>query len=312
MRKGGFLARLGGIFGQVRPGWRLRPALMAGFALIAAASLVPGGGAHAQSLAKPPSPQAAAPGAGGAQRIADQTSLSTPMLSAPRGQSACPAADLPAIALPATATALANNQPVLIVALGSSSTRGWMSSGIGRSYPAVLQRRLADARPFAEFSVVNRGVGGQTAADELARLDDDVIALHPQLVIWQTGANDALRGVAAEKFRAIVGEGVARLHAAGIDVVLMDNQRVPRLLALPLAARLNRVLADIAAAGDAALFSRDALMQQWADAQGSLVAYVAHDGLHMNDLGYACTADALAHVIADALPARTLRSYPPR
>ncbi len=225
--------------------------------------------------------------------------------------SACPA--IPALthfALPRTSAAIAANQPVLVVAFGSSSTRGWMASGIGHAYPAILQRLLADARPFAAFAVVNRGVGGQGAAEELNRLDQDVLALRPQLVIWQTGANDALRGDTPDHFRNLVTQGVTRLQAAGADVVLMDNQHSPRLDASPLAPRMNRALADIAASTAVNLFSRAALMQAWDDADASPPAFIAHDGLHLNDLGYACTAAALARDIAAALPTHTTHPYP--
>ena len=225
--------------------------------------------------------------------------------------SPCPAMPAPThFALPHTSAAIAANQPVLVVAFGSSSTRGWMASGIGHAYPAILQRLLADARPFAAFAVVNRGVGGQGAAEELNRLDQDVLALHPQLVIWQTGANDALRGDTPDRFRATVTQGVARMQAAGADVVLMDNQHSPRLDASPLAPRMNRALADIAAGTAVNLFSRAALMQAWDDAGAKNATFIAHDGLHLNDLGYACTAAALARDIASALPTHTTHPYP--
>ena len=58
-----------------------------------------------------------------------------------------------------------------------------------------------------------------------------MVAVRPQLVIWQVGANAALRHADPVAFRQMVGTGIARLQAAGIDVVLMDNQRSPRILA---------------------------------------------------------------------------------
>ena len=56
--------------------------------------------------------------------------------------------------------------------------------------------------PSAHIAVLNRGIGGQDAAEELARLDVDVLALRPQLVIWQVGANGALRNVDPSVFHA--------------------------------------------------------------------------------------------------------------
>lgn len=71
----------------------------------------------------------------------------------------------------------------LIVALGSSSTQGVMASDPAHTYPAALQAALNRAMPAAHFAVLNRGIGGQDAPEELKRLDADVIAVHPQLVI---------------------------------------------------------------------------------------------------------------------------------
>jgi len=146
----------------------------------------------------------------------------------------CPAkGDIPIPLLPHTRAALATNQPLVAVALGSSSTRGWMSTNVAHSYPALLQRELNDALPKADFAFINRGVGGQDAPEELARLDSDVLAIRPQLVIWQVGANGAVRDESPTSFKQLVEEGIEKLKTAGADVILMDNQRSPRILAAP-------------------------------------------------------------------------------
>ena len=98
----------------------------------------------------------------------------------------------------------------LIVALGSSSTQGAMASDLAHSYPAVLQQALSAGLADAHVAVINRGIGGQDAAEELARLDADVLAVRPQLVIWQVGANGALRNSDPAAFRAMVTAGVNR------------------------------------------------------------------------------------------------------
>ena len=114
------------------------------------------------------------------------------------------------------------------MAFGSSSTRGAMASDPAHSYPAGLQQALSAGLPEAHIAVINRGIDGQDAAEELARLDADVLAVRPQLVIWQVGANGALRNADPAVFRAMVTTGVRRLQAGGADAVLMDNQQSPR------------------------------------------------------------------------------------
>jgi lysophospholipase L1-like esterase len=214
----------------------------------------------------------------------------------------CPAAeDLPVPLIPHTRAALATNQPILMVALGSSSTRGWMATDISHSYPALLQSMLNQLVPKAAISVVNRGIGGQDAPEELARMDSDVLALRPQLVIWQVGANGAVRDASPAGFRKLMQEGIAKLKAAGVDVILMDNQRSPKILASPDHVLIETALHDVARLSGVNMFSRGALMDEWAAKGAPNEDFIATDGMHMNNRGYACLAAALARTISAAL-----------
>ena len=212
-----------------------------------------------------------------------------------------PKGDMPVPLLPHTRAALATNQPLIAVALGSSSTRGWMATDIAHSYPALLQKGLNESLPKADFAFINRGVGGQDAPEELARLDQDVLAIRPQLVIWQVGANGAVRDEAPTIFRHLLEEGIAKLKSAGADVMLMDNQRSPRIMASPENAVMQETLRQIAAETGVNLFSRSVLMDHWAAAGAPYDDFIAVDGFHMNNRGYACMAQAMAEVITAAL-----------
>src|SRR5882757_5441459 len=91
--------------------------------------------------------------------------------------------------LPHVVAKLLAGQPITIVAFGSSSTEGIGASTPGRAYPSRLQADLAAALPRAQIRVVNKGVGGEREAEMIRRFDRDVLAEHPDLVIWQVGAN---------------------------------------------------------------------------------------------------------------------------
>ncbi len=208
---------------------------------------------------------------------------------------------MPTLTLPHLRAALDAGTPAVIVARGSSSTEGVMASGPEETYPAELQDALDAALPGRNLRVVNRGIGGQDAHREVARLGADVLALHPQMVIWQVGANAALHGADPLAFRRLVTAGVSRMQAHGIDVVLMDNQRSPRLLASPEDAVFDRALAEIAWDTGAGLFSRDRLMRGWARDGDPPALFIAVDRLHHNDRGYACVARALAVAIEAGL-----------
>ena len=213
----------------------------------------------------------------------------------------CPTVPVPTLAVPHLKETLARDEPAIIVTMGSSSTQGWMSSDPGQSYPGVLQATLERLLPHAHIAVINRGINGEDAAEETPRLDADAVAVRPELVIWQVGANGALRSVDPSVFTKLVTAGIARLHKAGIDVVLMDNQRSPRIMDVPEHAIIDATLAKIAHATEASLFSRGALMDAWAKAGTPYADFISPDRLHHNDRGYRCLGEAVAAAIAQAV-----------
>jgi lysophospholipase L1-like esterase len=234
------------------------------------------------------------------QRLAALLLLLLPGLAA---ADPCPPAPTQVVSLPATQATLVHAQPLTVVAFGSSSTEGAAASGPDATYPAQLEAKLRAALPGTRLVVLNRGKGGQEVHEMLARLEADVLAEHPSLVIWQAGANAVLQGMPADEFRAALAGGIARIHASGADVLLMDSQRAPRILQAPGFERLDAAIDGLAAATSAELFSRAALMRAWEAAGTPSAAMISPDGLHHNDRGYACVAEALARsILAAATP----------
>ena len=258
------------------------------------AGAVPQAPAPADATPVVPTPPAQPPA--GATHAADASPAGSPV------PGTCPPSpDLPLPRLPHTRAALATNQPILIVAIGSSSTRGWMATDVGHSYPALLQRYLNDNVPHISAAVINRGIGGQDAPEELARLETDVLAIRPQLVIWQAGANGAVRDESPATFKHLMQEGITQLKAAGADVILMDNQRSPKILASADHVLLETAIREVAQLSGVNMFSRGALMDAWAGAGAPNEDFIAADGMHMNNRGYTCLALALGRTIAAAL-----------
>ena len=132
-------------------------------------------------------------------------------------------------------------------------------------------------------------------------MDTDAIALRPDLVIWQVGANGAMAHADPVVFRKLVSTGIERLKAVGIDVVLMDNQRSPMILASPEHGVMEQILADLAVKYNISLFSRGSLMDSWQRSGLRYEHFLANDNVHMNDLGYRCVADALAAAMEEGL-----------
>lgn len=220
---------------------------------------------------------------------------------ASRAAGNCPSAPVKGLSLPASRDALRAGEPLKVVAFGSSSTEGAGASTPAHTYPARLETLLRAALPDRAVSVENRGIGGQDVGEMLARLDRDVLAERPHLVVWQAGANAALRGMKPEAFSRLLAEGIARVRASGADLVLMDSQLAPVVLSRPLYPQLAAAMRDTAAAHAVPVFSRTALMRAWEASGVSPLDMLHADGLHHNDRGYACLAEALAGSILAGL-----------
>jgi acyl-CoA thioesterase I len=213
------------------------------------------------------------------------------------------APDLTRLDLPLTRTArrLAAHRLVMIVALGSSSTAGAGASSAEATYPSRLMAELARRFPTQSVIVHNRGIGGERAIDMLARFDDSVAAERPDLVLWQLGTNAVLGGYEHSKSDALIHEGIRRTKAIGSDVVLIDPQFAPKVLARPESADMIELISNAAKQENVDAFHRFALMRHWHDVAGiPFEVFLSPDGLHMNDWGYSCFAKALADAIADA------------
>ena len=202
-------------------------------------------------------------------------------------------------ALAHAAARIGHGTPLTIVAVGSSSTQGTGASAPAFNYPSRLEAELKARVPGIDIRVLNRGKGGEDAAEELARLKRDVIAEHPDLVIWQVGTNGVLRRDDVEIDEVLLRRGVALLQQSGTDIVLMDMQYAPRVVERPAYAEMEQLIAEIAHHTHVGLFRRFALMQYWqAKRQPGMPPMIGADGLHMTDAGYGCLAAELAEALA--------------
>ena len=197
--------------------------------------------------------------------------------------------------LPHVANKLIAGQPILIVAFGSSSTQGYGSSLPEFTYPSRLAAQLKRQYPTADITVLNRGKGGEDAAEMMRRLQTEVIEMKPDMVIWQVGTNAVLRNLDPAETAKIVEEGIARIQAANADLVLVDPQYSPRVNErAESAGQMVRLLHKVAELRRVGIFPRFEVMRDWHEKQAIPIdTFVIADGLHMNDWGYACFAQLL-------------------
>ncbi len=161
---------------------------------------------------------------------------------------------------------------------------------------------------------INRGIGGQTTPQMLIRFRQDVIEVHPRVVVILAGTNDIAGNTGPMRLEDIEPNyaSMAELaHANNIRVVFssvlpvhnytrqsqnMYAQRSPeKILAL------NRWLKEyVTAHGDCIYLDYFTAM---VDDKGLLKRELAEDGLHPNAAGYKIMAPLAEGAIAQALAA---------
>src|SRR6516164_10544213 len=230
---------------------------------------------------------------------------SGPALADPPATAGMPSCGVPpalseiAVGVDRSASRIDQGGPLTIVAMGSSSTQGIGASAPSMSYPSRLEGELKDRFPDIEIKVINHGVGGQDVGEELVRLDRDVIAEHPDLVVWQVGTNAVLRRDDLSADEQMIGLGVGLMKENGIDVVLMDLQYAPRVLDRRAWAEMEGLIAEIARRAHVGLFRRFEIMREWDHThQLEPAAMIGPDRLHMTDTSYGCLASQLAGALA--------------
>ncbi len=194
-----------------------------------------------------------------------------------------------------TAARLRSGAALTIVAFGSSSTFGTGLTSIDLAYPAQMQAQLRRTFPGSEITVLNAGVPGHSSDQLDARLESDVLVHAPDLVVLQTGTNDALKRLPFDAVRASTRNTIARLQALGIDVVVLDSQRFPGFGESELYQQYGSLVSVLAESMGVSTARR----YEWMTAALETQRYgygdlITADGLHQSALAHRCTARLLS------------------
>jgi lysophospholipase L1-like esterase len=177
------------------------------------------------------------------------------------------------------------------------------SAGEPWSYPSLLQTDFADRYASQSPVVVNRGIGGETLAEGLARIDRLLQEEQPQILLMLEGANDVNQRTPP----AAVGQTVAAI------VRTARARHVPAFVATLPPQRPRGI--DGSCRGfepggvpptneqiRAAAVSEGAVVVDLFEAFGSASnSLIGPDGLHPTDLGYRRIAESFSTAIRQRL-----------
>lgn len=218
----------------------------------------------------------------------------SPPCDVPVGDIAAPAT------LPNVTASLQKDEALRILAIGSSSTRGLGASSSSQSYPSQLETILERALKGVDVVIVNRGIAGEVAETTAERIKSEVALRKPNLVLWQLGTNDALARIPQEDFEHTVRSTLRWLKENEIDVVLVGLQYTTRLARDPNYTAIRDSLQKIAAEENVLYVRRYDAMRFIAQRHANL-QLMAGDNFHLNDLGYQCMAEHVAHALIVSL-----------
>lgn len=109
-----------------------------------------------------------------------------------------------------------------IVFFGDSLTWGF---GVDRESESYVSRiaRVMQAGVYENVRTVNAGRNGDTTRDALARLESDVIAFEPDIVIIEFGLNDCQAGaITPSVYRSNIAAMIERIPA-GTEIILATS-----------------------------------------------------------------------------------------
>jgi hypothetical protein len=170
------------------------------------------------------------------------------------------------------ANALSGPGKVEILAIGSGSTVGDTGGSTGpaftyrtpeASFPFRMLDVLRQMRPRAQFGLTVKGGRNMTADAMYSTLLQELAGHHYDLVLWQTGTVEAVRGARPQTLREVLEQGVDAAVKADADVVLIDPQFSRFLRANTDMNPYEMVLEQIAGMPDVSLFRRFDLTQAW-------------------------------------------------
>jgi len=171
---------------------------------------------------------------------------------------------------------------------------------VTKGYVRIVRERLAESHKDIDIEVDWVATSGHTVPDLLRRVDKDVIAKKPTIVVIQIGCNDARR-IAKTEFKAGLEELIDKLQKANIQVIQCTltsvgekhdgtNKDDPKL------DEFAQVEREVASAKKVFTIDlRKAFVAHWKknNPDNKPSGILTYDGNHFNDAGHQLVAEQM-------------------
>lgn len=195
-------------------------------------------------------------------------------------------------------------EPIKVVFFGDSITEAGAGPG---GYISHMRDMLAQARKDSAYELIGKGIGGNKVYDLYLRLEDDVLALKPDVVFIYVGVNDVWHkrthgtGTDADKFVRFYQALINKMQAQGIKVILCTPACIGEKwdYTNPLDGEINQyaqLIRDLAKTLNLPVVDLrrtfwDYLSQR--NPQNAAQGILTTDGVHLNELGNRMVAEKM-------------------
>jgi len=207
--------------------------------------------------------------------------------------------------------AVGKRNSLKIVVFGTTSSTLPGSDGATEAYPAKLEAALRRSLPGVSVNVVTEARPRQTAEKMVKSFSKYLGEEKPDLAIWQTGTFDAMQGIDQREFLTSLTDGVEKLTAAGVDVILMNMQYNPRTEHIIGTEPYAENMRWVARERQVPLFDRFAIMRSWNEA-GVIDLYAVTKDISIAKRLHDCIGRALSSLIIDAGRLKVIENKPQR
>ncbi len=183
-------------------------------------------------------------------------------------------------------------EPITIGVIGGSITHGQQASRPELAYASLVARWWSDAFPQSKVTLVNAGVNGTGSGYGCLRVQQDLLAAHPDFVIVEFGVNDRDDLAHVQTFEGVVRQIMVDPHQPAVLLLFMMHHIGTNAQALQSEVGRQYQLPMIS--------FRDAL---WPEIEAGRLKWtdLFFDVIHPNDRGHAAIAEFVESYLQEAL-----------
>ena len=198
--------------------------------------------------------------------------------------------------LPNAALAIKRGRLDVMVVSGAPAQTA--AGGTLHKYPFFLEQALRERLRDVEVRVFSRAEPRRTVMEIMTALPRLIDEMKPNLVVWQSGTIEALRGIDPDGYGRKLDAGVSLVQNHGADVLLVNPQFSPRTDFMIDSTSYTEHMRWVAQTRDVPFFNRFEVMRHWSESGAFDLAAVGDNGTF--EQVHRCIGQLLGEVIVHA------------